>query len=117
MTCTGQPVYQVWPNPTPDTLHITIVHLGADIRNPQSRGNVHLLLSRLSDGEVVANDRWNLYGLTNSWISSRTLFAPHWMDLAPGDALVLQSFCQNINGIASAAKAKAHVWWWTGDTQ
>ena len=86
-------------------------------RNPQSRGNVHLLLSRLSDGEVVANDRWNLYGLTNSWISSRTLFAPHWMDLAPGDALVLQSFCQNINGIASAAKAKAHVWWWTGDTQ
>jgi hypothetical protein len=113
---TGETVYRQWTNPTHQTLRISMVHLGADIVSPQGRGNVHVMLKRTSDEMMVANDRWNFYGPQNTWISSRTTFMPHWVELKPGDSLILWAFYKPVSvsstiSPASSARAKAHIWW------
>ena len=109
----ARPVTDEWRNPLRNSVRITNIHVGMTPDNPRALVDIHTLLTRKSDGMVLANDRWNLYTPQNSWISSRTDFAPNWVEVPPGDSIVLRTYCIGYGPIYTSAKGKAYLWWTT----
>jgi hypothetical protein len=69
---------------------------------------------RESDGSLVLHLAWDHYGDPSAPHTLVQDFSPDWMELAPGDALVLHSWCRRVNGGRDPQGHHVVAIWWSG---
>ena len=68
---------------------------------------------RESDGSLVVHFAWDHYGNPSEPHTITQDFSPDWMELAPGDSLVLHSWCRRVNGGRTPQGHHVGSIWWS----
>jgi len=66
-----------------------------------------------SDGSLVVHFPWDHYGNPSAPHVITQDFSPNWIELAPGDALVLHSWCKRVGGGRDPQGAHVLSIWWS----
>ncbi len=105
--CDGEMQNLYWHNEGPIRVKQITVWIGADIG---IKADICTCIYRLSDITTLTCLAWDRYinptGL-HQWTQN---FAPDWIELKSGDALLLQGFCDGFNGKTKSAHIA--VWFW-----
>jgi hypothetical protein len=107
--CDGTLRTSRWTNPE-RTLHLHKASLWAGMTY-NGKADYDGSVYRESDGSLVLHFAWDHYGNPSSPHTITQDFSPDWMELRPGDALVLHSWCRRVGGRAAQGHHVLSIWW------
>lgn len=107
--CDGTLRTSRWTNPE-RTLHLRKASLWAGM-SYNGKADYDGSVYRESDGSLVLHFAWDHYGNPSSPHTITQDFSPDWMELPPGDSLVLHSWCRRVSGRAAQGHHVLSIWW------
>jgi hypothetical protein len=110
--CDGTLRVTRWANPEGRSLFVRKATLWAGMTY-RGRADYDGAVYRESDGSLLVQLAWDHYGDPSAPHTIVQDFAPDWLELAAGDALVLHSWCRRVNGSRATQGHHVGAIWWS----